>query len=150
MKKCQNFRINTEIWKMLKKLVKNCISFWGFPDQIFHPELILCCQYQKLSWNNYKEINFPILRFKTTLHIKFDHIQQLFLKFRHFRKTFTKMKKFCEIWTPKTPKKSLFIAFFAHFFSKNGRITRISVKIGRGSPLFIHHTPPIRKLSLTF
>ena len=78
----------------------------------------------------------PILSFATTLYIKFDHIRQLFSKFRHFRKTFTKMRKFFEIWTPNTPKQSLYIAFFAHFFSKNGRITRTSVKIGRRSPPF--------------
>ena len=38
----------------------------------------------------------PILSFKTTLYIKFDHIRQLFSKFRHFRSTFHKNIQFSE------------------------------------------------------
>ena len=36
----------------------------------------------------------PILSFKTSFYIKFDHIRLLFSKFRHFRKFFTKMTDF--------------------------------------------------------
>ena len=47
----------------------------------------------------------PILRFTTTLYIKFDHMRHFFSKFRNFRKIFTVMRNLFEIWTPKTPKK---------------------------------------------
>ena len=36
----------------------------------------------------------PILSFRMTLYIKFDHIRHLLSKFRHFRKIFTKMRFF--------------------------------------------------------
>ena len=75
----------------------------------------------------------PILSFRTTLYIKFDHTLQVFSKFRHFRKIFSKMRNFFEIWTPETPQKSLLL-HFRPLFSKKGRITRTYVEIGRLSP----------------
>ena len=51
---------------------------------------------------------------------------------------FSKMvaRKIFEIWTPKTLKKSLFIEFFVHFFSKIGSITETCFKTGSSSPPF--------------
>ena len=59
----------------------------------------------------------PILSFRTTLYINFDHIRQLFSKFRYYRKIFTKMI-FFEIWTPKTPRNHFLLHFRQLFFEK--------------------------------
>ena len=61
----------------------------------------------------------PILDFRTTLYIKFDHIRQLSSKF--LRKKLSKVtdfQNFFEIWTPRTAKISFLLHFSPTFFEK--------------------------------
>ena len=71
----------------------------------------------------------PILRFKTTLYIKLDHMRQLLSRFRHFRKNFYKNDQFSEnflkLGPPKPPKKT---------FWCNGKLIHIFLKWLREGP----------------
>ena len=80
-----------------------------------------------------------ILSFISILYSKFDHIRQVLSKFRRFRKNH-RIYRFSENilkFGPQNTHKSLFIELFAHFFSKNGRITKTSVKVGKRSSPFL-------------